>query len=326
MTSGAEGRHDLILVRVTNTGAKARELNPCLIINTAFIPIELKEQFIVIDEQVRTRGAPARPRPGERKDRVACSLKLVGASEGGKYPLEALTVPAGEPSEIEQLTLPQDLYGAVWYRKQPQDPIQADYPDAAVLYRKDRFTKLDEGFFWLGPTPDQGYGAGFANKATFPRLVAWALLHDTAGARDLYVASTHFDNNSPNQELSAPLVLERLGPLAAQHPVVFVGDFNSKPDSLAYAILATGKGAQPGQPGQGFHFQNAFDLATKWAAVTNGDQPATYDPQQRIDHFWLAGAPFQVAAWTVDLWTYGTPAQAPSDHDAMVTDLVWPLP
>jgi endonuclease/exonuclease/phosphatase family metal-dependent hydrolase len=246
---------------------------------------------------------------------------LIGLQE-----LQALTVPAGEPSEIEQLTLPQDLYGAVWYRKQPQDPIQADYPDAAVLYRKDRFTKLDEGFFWLGPTPDQGYGAGFANKATFPRLVAWALLHDTAGARDLYVASTHFDNNSPNQELSAPLVLERLGPLAAQHPVVFVGDFNSKPDSLAYAILATGKGAQPGQPGQGFHFQNAFDLATKWAAVTNGDQPATYDPQQRIDHFWLAGAPFQVAAWTVDLWTYGTPAQAPSDHDAMVTDLVWPLP
>lgn len=126
VTSGAEGRQDLILVRVTNTGKEARELNPCLIINTAFIPIERKEQFIVIDEQVRPKGAPARPRPGERKDRVACSLKIVGALEGGKYPLEALTVPAGKSAEF-----------VVQYTTKNTNTTEAMTVQQAQAYRKE---------------------------------------------------------------------------------------------------------------------------------------------------------------------------------------------
>jgi endonuclease/exonuclease/phosphatase family metal-dependent hydrolase len=144
----------------------------------------------------------------------------------------------------------------------------------------------------------------------------WAVLRDRADGRELYFASTHFDNNSPSQELSAPLVLERTVPFVDQGPVIVVGDFNSQPADVAYATLTTDQS-------HGFAFENVFDLAAEWRVETNLEPPPDYDLDARIDHLFVAGdhAPWVVSEWIADLTAYGPNQRYPSDHFAIVATL-----
>lgn len=184
------------------------------------------------------------------------------------------------------------------------------YPDAAIFYRASRFEVLERGEYWLSPTPDVPRSTGFADPQ-LPRLVVWARLRDKAGDREMFFASTHFDNNSPSQEQSAPLVLERTAPFAATMPVVFVGDFNSQPADAAYVTLTAGG------------FQNAYDLAPSPGVVENQDPDPVYDPADRIDHVFVAGAgvTWSASSWVADLYVYGEQKRYPSDHFAIVTTL-----
>jgi endonuclease/exonuclease/phosphatase family metal-dependent hydrolase len=137
--------------------------------------------------------------------------------------------------------------------------------------------------------------------------------------RVFHFQNTHFDNNQPNQPNSAVLAVERAEPWGAEHPIIFVGDFNSKPDTPAYATLATGI------DGKGFHFQNAYDLAGgTYAIVTNQSPEPAYDPSQRIDHIWVAGtAAWTAADWKVDMSVYGPHQYYPSDHFPILCTLKW---
>jgi len=182
------------------------------------------------------------------------------------------------------------------------------YPDAAIVYRKSRFSVIEHGEYWLSPTPDEPRSTGFS-PPQLARLVVWARLHDKAGDRELYFASTHFDNNSPSQELSAPLVLERTAPSVESLPVIFVGDFNSQPADAAYATLTT-------DASHGFVFQNTYDLAPSQRVVTNQDPAPAFDAADRIDHIFVAGdkTSFDVTDWAVDMSVYGAQNRYPSDH------------
>ncbi len=224
------------------------------------------------------------------------------------------------PNEIEQLILPESSYAYYYYHWVPGDPLEFDYPDAAVLWRKARFDKLATGQFWLSPTPDVAFSSGFAKGgAQFPRVVVWVLLHDKQTNKDFYFANTHFDNNAPSQTLSAPLSLDVFGKMAVKHPVIFVGDFNASPEHEAYKILTQGV------DGKGFHFQNALDLAKTMGFLTNvAPLPDETQHLEAIDHVFLGGATFDVTWWVQDFWRYGKLLQAPSDHDgAIVTSVRW---
>lgn len=83
MTESSAGRHDLVLVHITNTGKESRVLKPKLVVSTIMTNRQ-EGPFLLIDG----------------KDRIACSLKFTGAPEGEKYPLEALTVPAGQAADF----------------------------------------------------------------------------------------------------------------------------------------------------------------------------------------------------------------------------------
>lgn len=186
------------------------------------------------------------------------------------------------------------------------------YPDATIFYRSERFALVDHGSYWLSPTPDVPLSIGFV-RAQLPRLVYWARLRDlAAGGREIFFATTHFDNNRPSQDLSAPLLQERTAPFVADHPVIVVGDFNSRPPSTAYATLTT-------DASRGFVFTNAFDLAD-WRLVTNQEPAPAYDLDDRIDHIFLAGddVGWEVDDWVVDLTVYGALDRYPSDHFPVV--------
>lgn len=222
--------------------------------------------------------------------------------------IQELTPLAGE---VDALLAVAPGRAALFFQQEDWPP----YPDAAILYRKSRFRVLEHGEYWLSPTPDVPRSTGFA-EPQLPRLVVWARLLDKAGDREMFFASTHFDNNSPSQALSAPLVLERTAAFAATLPVVFVGDFNSQPADEAYATLTT-------DDSHGFVFENAYDLAPNPGIVENQDPDPVYDPADRIDHVFVAGAgvAWSATSWTADLQVYGQKQRYPSDHFAIATTL-----
>lgn len=217
--------------------------------------------------------------------------------------------------EVAEIEAEIPGYTTIWFAA--QNPGELDYADAAIAYRTSMFAAIEHGFYWLSPTPDTPYSNGFA-APQLPRLVVWARLRAIAEDYEFVFATTHFDNNSPSQELSAPLVLERTAALAAELPVIMVGDYNSQPKDPAYAIL-TG-----GVDGQGPRFADAFVLADEWRAASNLDPKPAYDPALRIDHVFLAGAPWQAADWVVDQWGYGPTMHFTSDHFAIAVEVSVP--
>ncbi len=215
--------------------------------------------------------------------------------------------------EVDQIRARSPRYAAIYFDEVlPEDGERHPYPDATIFYDAERFDVLEHGFFWLSPTPDDPFSTGFSEGRQLPRLITWARLRDLDASQELVFASTHFDNNAPSQDRSAPLALERLIPIAGDTPLVFVGDFNSDPSDPAYQTLA---GA----------LTNAFDRTTAWRTDSNEDPPPDYDPALRIDHIFLRpSARFLVDDWVADLHVYGENQRPPSDHKAIAASLLWP--
>jgi len=217
------------------------------------------------------------------------------------------------PDEVEQLLAGSPGYAALFFDGL-MGPLMLDfYPDAAILYRADRFDVVESGFYWLSATPDEPWSAGWA-ESNLPRLVAWAWLRQVEDGRELYFATTHFDNNPPNQDMSAPLFVERSRDWAAEMPAILTGDFNSQPTDPAYATLIAEEGD--------LTLRNTFELSEAWAVDHNQPMAPAWDPIHRIDHILVAGAaPWRVPSWSVDLHVYGPDGLYPSDHFAMVAQI-----
>lgn len=221
--------------------------------------------------------------------------------------LQEITPIAGE---TEQVLAQTPGFGAVFFA--PEEGLP--YPDAMILYRQSRFQVLERGEYWLSPTPDKARSSGFASPQ-LPRLVVWARMLDSAGDREFYFATTHFDNNTPSQSLSAPLVKERTAPFAARMPVILVGDFNSQPADEAFATLTGDAG--------GFRLIDTQGIAARWSVVTNQEPPPAYDLAGRIDHIFVAGAAWRAESWSVDTTLYGPRLLPASDHFAMVARVAY---
>ncbi len=223
------------------------------------------------------------------------------------YGLQELTPLAGEVEQIQALLPDHDpvFYG-------PEGEVR--YPDALIMFRRSRFELLEEGSYWLSPTPDVAKSTGFA-KPQLARLVVWAKLRDRAGGRELYFATTHFDNNQPSQAMSAPLVKERTAPFEERMPVVVVGDFNSKPSTEAFQTLTGDAG--------GFRFVDSQSIAEQWSVGGNQQPKPDYELADRIDHIFVAGqgVAWKATSWVVDLSTYGPNQLPPSDHYSMTATL-----
>jgi endonuclease/exonuclease/phosphatase family metal-dependent hydrolase len=112
-----------------------------------------------------------------------------------------------------------------------------------VGFRRDRFTLIASGTFWLSPTP-AAPGKGW--DAAYPRVASWARLQDKAARRSLLVVNTHMDHVGTTARLEGARQIRRWieSQRKAGETVVLMGDFNSPTGSPAYdAITAVGPGA-----------------------------------------------------------------------------------
>lgn len=97
----------------------------------------------------------------------------------------------------------------------------------AIFWKKQRFSLINQGFFFLSPTPDVpalGWGAYFV------RGVTWCKLFDKKAKGAFYIFNTHFDYHSLEaRNESACLLLKKIKEIANDCPYVVVGDFNLFP-------------------------------------------------------------------------------------------------
>lgn len=212
--------------------------------------------------------------------------------------------------EVAEVLRRDPEYDAVFYKGE-----DTSYPDAAIAYRRARFSPVQQGAYWLSPTPEVVYSKGFAPGQQVPRLVYWVRLKDSLSDRTVYFATTHFDNNSPSQELSAPLVVERSAAFA-QDLVIVTGDFNSQPRDVAYQTLT-----QVEEGG----LLDTFELSPSVTPARNRTPGPTWDSEERIDHIFLGNNPgsagVSVSRYTPDLFVYGGQDRLPSDHRAVSATL-----
>ncbi len=182
---------------------------------------------------------------------------------------------------------------------------------APIFYRKSRFELLDQGTFWLSPTPEKP-SKGW--DAALPRITGWLKLQDRESKETFFVLNAHFDHrgNEARRE-SAALILSKVREQFAAHPVIFVGDLNSLPDSAAYKTLV-GKGNSDSPA-----LRDAYVAATEKTgpdSTWNGFQKIT--PGSRIDYLFTTE---KMVLEQLRTLTDQRDGKFPSDHLPVVVKL-----
>ncbi|MFZ9748037.1 MAG: endonuclease/exonuclease/phosphatase family protein [Opitutaceae bacterium] len=186
---------------------------------------------------------------------------------------------------------------------------------ASLAYRRDRFSRVAGGTFWLSTTPDAPGSKSW--DAALPRICTWVRLRETASGRELVFANTHFDHRGQVARREAARVLsERLGPVASGIPAVLTGDFNITEDTPAFRVLV-----EPPEPSwvrwidayRTLHPERAPDEAS-----FNGFKGTLRG--SRID-FVLHTSHFRATAADID--RHQREGRFPSDHYPVTAVLAW---
>lgn len=154
-----------------------------------------------------------------RKDRVAGVIRfndvdILGTQEVLHNQLEDL-----------QERLPE--YGVIGVGRE-DGKEKGEY--SALWYKKERFTLLDSGNFWLSETPEVAGSKGWDGACE--RIASWGKLREKVSGKAFFVLNTHLDHvGSVARREGVNLILDRVGKLSGGWPVIVTGDFNSVPAS-----------------------------------------------------------------------------------------------
>jgi len=135
------------------------------------------------------------------------------------------------------------------------------YPNTQpVLYRKERFKQIDQGFFFFSDTPNVIYSRTF--NGSWPAFCSWTQLEDIRSGNRLFVYNLHFEYRSmSNRAKSADLVVRRIqSRIDSGDAVVVVGDTNAFSFAPTMRTLKDAglKLARPSGPT--FHFSRGIEL------------------------------------------------------------------
>lgn len=127
---------------------------------------------------------------------------------------------------------------------------------APILYRGDRLTADETGWFWLSTTPD--VPGSKAWDTACERLCTWCHLRTNGGSA--LVFNTHLDHVSPEARLNGMrLILSR----SQDGPAVIMGDFNAEPNEAPIQALQAAGFLDSGAAIDGSTFHN-------WTGASGG--------------------------------------------------------
>lgn len=107
---------------------------------------------------------------------------------------------------------------------------------APIVYRKDRFSVIKSGNFWLAEDPTAVGKKGW--DAACERVATWAIFKDKETGKEFFFLNTHLDHmGQVARHEGAALVLEQVKQLSGNLPVVVTGDFNAVPEDDPIRVL-----------------------------------------------------------------------------------------
>ena len=107
-----------------------------------------------------------------------------------------------------------------------------------VVYRKNRFSPVSGGTFWLSETPDEPGSRGWG--AFNPRICTWVRLKDKLSDVEFCFMNAHPDSKSEHaRNKGMELILMRMRDVSPKGlPIIFVGDHNCRETSDAALTVA----------------------------------------------------------------------------------------
>lgn len=107
---------------------------------------------------------------------------------------------------------------------------------AAIFYDTRSLTLLDDGHFWLSPTPSK---PGLGWDAACVRICTWGKFLDKRSQKPFYFFNVHMDHiGVVARRESAKLIISRIRQMAKGAPVVLTGDFNVDQRDEIYGIFS----------------------------------------------------------------------------------------
>jgi endonuclease/exonuclease/phosphatase family metal-dependent hydrolase len=99
-----------------------------------------------------------------------------------------------------------------------------------IFFKRNRFKLKESGTFWLSETPDR-VSKGW--DAAINRVCTYVLLYDKAKKKQFWVFNTHLDHMGESARTNGiMLILQKIKLLNKSNlPVIFMGDFNSEPET-----------------------------------------------------------------------------------------------
>jgi endonuclease/exonuclease/phosphatase family metal-dependent hydrolase len=179
---------------------------------------------------------------------------------------------------------------------------------SAIFYDTAKLQLLQSATFWLSETPAVAGSKGW--DAAITRIVTWAKFKDRKTKKIFFHFNTHFDHMGEiARRESAKMVLQKVKEIAGAVPVVFTGDFNSRPSDEPIQIIT--------DKNNPLHLTDSKEISVTPhygpTGTFNGFQPKERDDDP-IDYIFLKGN------WKV--WKHATISETwngrfASDHFAV---------
>jgi endonuclease/exonuclease/phosphatase family metal-dependent hydrolase len=173
---------------------------------------------------------------------------------------------------------------------------------SAIFYKRDKFTLLQSGNFWLSETPDK-VSVGW--DAKYERICSWAKFAEKETGFVFYFFNTHFDHKGNNaRKQSVSLIFSKISAIAGTNPAILSGDFNVNQKDVVFEEFAKFPLFKNG-------YTIASDLRNANTNSFNGFDTSLHN-DERIDHLFLSPA-FKVNTYHMVMDKYDG-GKFPSDH------------
>ena len=107
---------------------------------------------------------------------------------------------------------------------------------SAILYKKDRFTVLNQNTFWLSETPQVQGSKSW--DAAITRVASWGTFKDLKSKKEFLMINTHFDHiGKEARKNSAALLKQKASEIAKGFPLIITGDFNCTREEPPYTTI-----------------------------------------------------------------------------------------
>lgn len=186
-----------------------------------------------------------------------------------------------------------------------------------IGWRSEKFTLLDEGYYFLCRTPEKWESSWDNSDVNNVRHTSWVKLRENATGEDFYFFCCHLDHQGQlARMLQAHMNHALIKRIAGTAPHILVGDQNSTTSRVNYLNIFNA------------NFDDAFTVTN--ASERYGADPATAgqwndDPTagRRIDYIWSDG--FDVLSYDhcTDMYDLGA---MPSDHIAIKATVRMQMP